>query len=271
MKYRFLLVVFIVSVNLGFSSETILVNEFLHQQGKVGNIEPKTIHLLVALCDNTYQGIVPVPAKIGNGQDPNNNLYWGCAFGVRTYFKKSAEWQFIGIQKASAPILERLLFKHKTENYYLIADAYDGRFISQCTLDFLNSACGKKLDTLKVGSINLGIGGNANLLAYIGHDGLMDFELPEKFVNTDNKRRDIMVLACYSKHYFSKVLKSANVNPLLWTSGLMCPEAYTIHDALHSYCKNEDVVTINNSAALAYSKYQKCSMKAAKNLLLSGW
>ncbi len=37
----------------------------------------KTIHVLVALCDNTYQGIVPVPEKIGNGQNPDQNLYWG--------------------------------------------------------------------------------------------------------------------------------------------------------------------------------------------------
>ncbi len=34
----------------------------------------KTIYIYVALCDNKYQGIVPVPAKIGNGQDPNNKL-----------------------------------------------------------------------------------------------------------------------------------------------------------------------------------------------------
>ena len=33
----------------------------------------KTIHVFVALCDNKYQGIVPVPPKIGNGQDLNNN------------------------------------------------------------------------------------------------------------------------------------------------------------------------------------------------------
>src|SRR5215510_12584294 len=55
----------------------------------------KTIHVYVALCDNKYQGIVPVPAKIGNGQDPDNNLYWGCAFGVRTFFKKSSDWKLI--------------------------------------------------------------------------------------------------------------------------------------------------------------------------------
>src|SRR5688572_22804615 len=32
--------------------------------------EAQVIHIFVALCDNKYQGIVPVPAKIGNGQDP---------------------------------------------------------------------------------------------------------------------------------------------------------------------------------------------------------
>ena len=46
----------------------------------------KTIHILTALCDNKYQGIVPVPKSIGNGQDPKNNLYWGCQNGILTYF-----------------------------------------------------------------------------------------------------------------------------------------------------------------------------------------
>jgi hypothetical protein len=34
----------------------------------------KVIHVLVALCDNENQGIVPVPAHLGNGEDPNRNL-----------------------------------------------------------------------------------------------------------------------------------------------------------------------------------------------------
>lgn len=48
----------------------------------------KVVHVVVALCDNKYQGIVPVPAMIGNGQDPSNNLYWGAAYGVKTFMKK---------------------------------------------------------------------------------------------------------------------------------------------------------------------------------------
>ena len=35
----------------------------------------RVVHVIVALCDNRYQGIVPVPERIGNGDDPRNNLY----------------------------------------------------------------------------------------------------------------------------------------------------------------------------------------------------
>jgi hypothetical protein len=51
----------------------------------------------------------------------------------------------------------------------------------------------------------------------------------------------------------------------------MCPEAYTLHDAVRSYIKNEPAASIRNSAAQAYSKYQKCGFNAAKNLLVTGW
>ena len=239
--------------------------------GQTDKNDAKTIHVFVALCDNTYQGIVPVPAAIGNGQDPNNNLYWGCAYGVRTFFKKSKEWTLLAARKSNGVILERLIFKHATQNYYLIADAYDGQYIKQCTKDFLNSSCGNKKDTLQINNKTLGIGGNASLLAYIGHDGLMDFQLSETFPNRDNKQRDVIILACYSKHFFSPYLKTANVNPLLWTTHLMCPEAYTLHDALSGYVNEATNENIREKAALAYAKYQKCSLKAAKGLLVTGW
>src|SRR3712207_6590162 len=48
----------------------------------------KVIHVLVALCDNENQGIVPVPAFLGNGEDAPRNLYWGAAFGIKTFFSK---------------------------------------------------------------------------------------------------------------------------------------------------------------------------------------
>jgi hypothetical protein len=231
-----------------------------------------TIHIMVALCDNKYQGIVKVPEKIGNGQDPDNNLYWGWGYGVRTYFKKSREWVFLRLEKAVSPyISERAVFKHVSKNYYLVADGYDGQYIKNCTVDFLNSASGQLKDTLHAGNKVIGISGNARLLSLIGHNGLMDFSLPILEGNKDGRRRDCIILACLSKNYFAPHLQKAGANPLLWTSGLMGPEAYTLHDALTGYVNKESVESIRMKAAQAYAKYTKCSVKAARNLLVTGW
>jgi hypothetical protein len=232
----------------------------------------KTIHILVALCDNQYQGIVPVPKAIGNGQDADNNLYWGCGYGIRTYFKKSSEWRLVRTDKShKGSRLERLVFKHANKDFYLVADAYDGRYIKECTVDLLKSCAGSKKDTLQADGKAIGLYGNASLLAYIGHDGLMDFTLAEQFPNTDGKVRDCIILACYSKRFFSPHLQQTKANPVVWTTNLMCPEAYTLHDALSGYVLGETNQQMRTRAASAYAKYQKCGQKAALGLLVTGY
>lgn len=231
----------------------------------------RTAHIFVALCDNKYQGIVPVPPKIGNGQDPDNNLYWGAMYGVKTYFKNSKDWNLVSSKKSENEILERLVFKHKIQNFYIIADAYDGKYIKKTTIDFLNSSTGQDKDTMHVAGKIIGIKGNSRLISYIGHNGLMDFNLADDFKNQDKKLRDIIILACYSQHYFSPLLKDGNVNPLVWSSHLMAPEAYILHDAISGYLSNESNHQIQKRAAAAYSKFQKCSLNAANKLLVTGW
>lgn len=234
-------------------------------------VSGKTIHVLVALCDNKYQGIVPVPKAIGNGQDAHNNLYWGCGYGIRTYFKKSSEWKLLSTQKDSGVVLERLVFKHATKDYYLVADAYDGEYIKQCTKDFLHSCSGEFKDTLTVDGKLIGLYGRAKLVSYIGHDGLMDFSLSHSYKNVDSETRDCIILACKSKQYFSEYIENAKANPLVWTTNLMCPEAYTLHDALTGYVAGENNEEIRTRAAKAYNKYQKCGERGARNLLVTGF
>ena len=189
----------------------------------------KTIHVFVALCDNKYQGIVPVPAKIGNGQDATTNLYWGAAFGIKTFFNKSSEWKLIEIKNNPAEnILERILFKHKTKNIYLLADAYDGQYIKQTTIDFLLACSGKGITTIPKDGREIPFGGAADIIAYVGHDGLMDFSLSDEFEKQNDEDRKAIMLACISKKYFSSHLKNTGAEPLLWSTGLMAPEAYIL-------------------------------------------
>ncbi len=237
----------------------------------------KVIHVFVALCDNKYQGIVPVPPKIGNGQDPDNNLYWGCSFGLREFFKKSKNW--ILIQKTKDPngkILETCIFKHKNSNTFMIADAYDGKEIKQSTIDFLTACAGQSKKIVFLNKINstypeLHAAGTADLICYIGHDGLMDFQLAEKFEVQDTLKREAIMLACISKKYFAPHLQQTKAQPLVWSTGLMSPEAYTLHAAIDKWIANESAFNIRAAAANAYHQYQKCSIKAAMNLLVSGY
>lgn len=228
-------------------------------------------HIFVALCDNKYQGIVPVPAGIGNGQDPQNNLYWGALYGMKTYFNKSKEWKLIRKTKIDNTILERLVYKHISQDFYLVADAYNGKEIKKSTSDFLYSSTGQFKDTLVISGKIIGINGNAQLIGYIGHDGLMDFNINDDFKNEDNIKREVIILACYSKRFFGPLLEDANITPLVWTTHLMAPEAYILHDALTGYLQNESNTSVQNRAAKAYAKYQNCSIKAARNLFVTGW
>jgi hypothetical protein len=163
------------------------------------------------------------------------------------------------------------VFKHAVKNCYLVADAYNGRYIKQCTQNFLSAASGSGKSTLTVNGKTLGINGNSSLIGYIGHDGLMDFDIDEVYENTDGKKRDVVVLACSSKSFFAPYLKDANINPLVWTTHLMCPEAYTLHDAITGYLLGEGNAAICKRAVAAYAKYQKCGLKAAGKLLVTGW
>jgi hypothetical protein len=234
--------------------------------------EGKVIHVLVALCDNENQGIVPVPAHLGNGEDAGRNLYWGAAFGVKTFFTKSGNWQKLDdIKHPKENVLERIVFKHKTENVYLIADAYRGSKIKETIVDFLSAVSGAKLENVKINNLPVQILGSANLIAFIGHNGLMDFNLEMSSLRKDEEKRDAVILACASKNYFAKHLKKTSANPLLWTTNLMAPEAYILHDALEGWIKGESEKQVQVRAAAAYAKYQKISQRAAQNLLVTGW
>lgn len=234
--------------------------------------QPRVVHVLVALCDNQYQGIVKVPAGIGNGQKPSTNLYWGAGYGVKTHFDRSAEWIRVPCAAAAEPyILDRAVWKHKDSAVYVVADAYDGRHIRQATVDLMRFASGTGAFTLEAGGTPIRVGGASQMVAYVGHDGLMDFQLEEVFQGTLSGERETIILACISKRYFQEPLRATGAYPLLWTTGLMAPEAYTLKAALNGWVARETGEQIHERAAKAYDQYQKCGITGARRLFATGW
>ena len=244
---------------------------FLLTSSCAGQASPRVVHVFVALADNQHQGIVPVPAALGNGSDPQRNLYWGAAYGVKTFFKSSSEWQLLSCGRGPKDaILDRCVFKSRHDDVFLVADAYQGSEIKSAVTDFLSSAAGVKSENIRIklnsSDVSIAAGGAADLLVYVGHDAFMDFQIPPIAGAKGSKPRQTIILACASKAFFGPYIQRTGAEPLLWTTGLMAPEAYTLKAALSGWIANEGNEVIRRLAAEAYDKYQKCGARAALHL-----
>jgi len=154
-----------------------------------------------------------------------------------------------------------------------VADAYDGARIREAIQDFLNAAAGAASPIVITGLNRTARDTfpDADLVAYVGHNGLMDFQVPAVVGAKDGRKRKFIILACASRTFFQSYMKQTGGEPLLWTTGLMAPEAYTLEAALNGWFAGEGSESIRMSAARAYDHYQRCGEQAARNLFASTW
>lgn len=265
----------ITGILFGFRNDVIHCPTKVAEMNFTGDSALRLIHVYVALCDNDSQGIVPVSKRMGNGNDPDNNLYWGNGYGVRTYFNNSEDWRLIAtIKKPTAEILERCVWKHRRYNCIMVADAWRGARIKPCTVEFLKSASGNNNDTLTVndnGSIKTLMLGQAHLVSYVGHDGLMDFTIENPPVRKDSSNKDVFILACASKLYFKDAIRTAGANPVLWTTNLLGPEAYVLKAGIDGWLLREPGEKICDRAAKAYDQYVHCGYNGARRIFTTGF
>lgn len=212
--------------------------------------EPKSVRVFVALCDNKTQGIIPVGEKIGNGDDPDANLYWGCSDGFGSYFKRSSKWDVVKSEKdISHSVMRRMELKHKEGDIVLLVDAYRGSEIRNCYIAFEDALASKEHD----------------LVAFIGHNVLMDTTLLDAKVVEKNQTKSV-VLSCRSESYCRGRLETLGSTPVLLTQQLMYPGAFILHDAIESWRNGGDLAAIRNAAGKAYAKNQGISVSAATNV-----
>jgi len=67
-------------------------------------------------------------------------------------------------------------------------------------------------------------------------------------------------------YFLCALLIALGCKPVLLTTGLMAPEAYTLDAAVNAWSQGKMGKTIKEHAAEAYNKYQKCGLKGARRL-----
>ncbi|MHC4914708.1 MAG: hypothetical protein ACYTGB_04380 [Planctomycetota bacterium] len=235
----------------------------------------RVVHVFVPLCDNRNQGIVKVVASLGNGQDPSGNLYWGARYGVKTFLARSGNWDRLpGVRRPASPeILDRAAFRCRVDEreVLLVADAYDGAHMRLALTHFFAAAAGRRLDEAVWRGGRASVAGGADMVAFTGHNGLMDLRLDGYPPRAGTAGPDCaVVLACRSRDYFTEPLKRAGCRPLVTNAGLMAPEAYTLDAIVRSWASGDTPERTRTAAAAAYSRYQKCPRTSALRLFVAG-
>lgn len=234
----------------------------------------RIVHVICCLCDNRHQGIVPVSPALGDGQNPRTNLYWGAMYGTRTFLVRSGRWEVLEPPPADAdgPVLDRLLLKRTVDGtvVYLFAEAYDGARMKEALESFCASAAGRLHRTLHLPPREgqpdaLPLHGSADLLCFVGHNGLMDgpVTMPTR---RDGWRQQAAVLACKSDAYFRRPLEKLGCSARVTTHGLMAPEAYSLEALIDAWARGGDEQAMRKAAADAYARYQRCRRSAAERL-----
>lgn len=245
-------------------------------EAKIEAGQPLLVHVFLPLCDNDHQGIVPVPASLGNGLKPASNLYWGAMYGLKSFFRRAAAWQKLSLAETKTPaaVLERVVFKTVLANQtkvYLVADAYRGDRMDSCLEDYFSALAGLKAEKVSLANgDSIVVGANADLLVFNGHNGLMDVSVDVPPSQRD-RPVDGVTIACASYDYFLPKFEAAGAFPLLTTLNLLAPEAYVLEQVVLSWARLETAPKVRAAAGRAYHKYQKCGLKGATRLFQAGY
>ena len=249
-------------------------------KAKVANKQPLVVHLFVPLCDNEHQGIVPTTASLGNGFSLRSNLYWATTNGVKRYFKEKKHWKLLqsikNVYKDSV-VLERVIFRRTYPNQatvYIIADAYRGDKML-ATLNHFSRAMSNnysKRITLPDSS-RIDIHGGADLVVFNGHNGFLDFaeDIPTKFYNTTNSKKDMVAIACFANEYFEREALRAQAYPIVRAKSTLHPGAFIVSAIIDDWAMLLPVEEMRLSAGSAYCNIHNCSVQTSKNLFYKGW
>lgn len=211
-----------------------------------------------------------------NQSDPAHNLYWGNLYGHSALFSRPAEI------RARLPFFTVTDYATTPERSFpedpVAAKVFEARVpgatgkLEIVTLAYADMARAVRdmATHLKTGAVPRSLAGDAVLgpllarsyvIGYWGHNiyyGGADIDDLESVARTtDDLPRGVFVVGCQSARWFPQKFLDGSIEPLLFTTTNMAPEAYiavSLYDGLARGLEREE---IRRNVARAYAVYQK--------------
>lgn len=233
--------------------------------------KPLVVEVHVPLCDNTI--IRCGNAKLGDGDQPDPNLYWSTTPGFGEWFRRRGSgWTRVALagdsgdpdvlaihvyrRTVATPAAWRARGAPKTLEVDLVARAWRGRAIDRALAAYADDVSGKgERPVALADGTTLHAGGAAQLVAFVGHNRLMDLDA-FAWPAAGAAPIGAIAIACDTAPYMKREVSAPTRVPLLMTSDLLFANAAPLEAVVLAFARGEGYATMRRDAAAAYAGVQ---------------
>lgn len=236
--------------------------------------KPLVVQVHVPLCERT---IIPCGNdRLGDGDNPRTNLYWATTEGFLGWFgRKRSGWKAVlkasGDAIGEADVLDLRVWRRtvpasaawraagapRTVEVYVVAQAWRGTAIDRALARYAEDLYGARTQTITLADgTTLAAGGDAHVVAYVGHNRLMDldaFDWRAIAARGDQRSRGVIAIACHTAPYMQGVVPGPHQVPLVLTRDFMLASSAALEGAVVAFAKDGDYAAIRRGAAAGYA------------------
>ena len=232
---------------------------------------PVVVQAHVPLCDNN---IIRCGRRgLGDGDDPDRNLYWATSGGFRGWFKrKDRGWRLVHQgPHGHRDILEVMVWRRQFSAtrawrargvsssfpVYVVAFAWRGSAIEAAMDAYADDLFGARPRVVILADgTELQAGGAAHIVAYVGHNGWMDVNDYAWPARTQTARKGTIAVACITADYLAEDVVAEGRVPLLMTRTLLFAGAHSFEGAVSEFARGGSLKRIRRAAISAYAQGQ---------------
>ncbi|MBK9036626.1 MAG: hypothetical protein IPL61_36150 [Myxococcales bacterium] len=235
---------------------------------------PLVVQVHVPLCERTI--IACGNDRLGDGDSPRTNLYWATTEGFLGWFgRKRSGWTQVLAATGDAigepdvldlrvwrrelptPAAWRAAGAPKRVAVYVVAQAWRGTQIDRALTRYAEDLYGAHAQAIALpDGTTLAAGGDAHVVAYVGHNRLMDlaaFDWAAIAARGDQRSRGVIAIACHTAPYMQGVVPGPHQVPLVLTRDFMLASAAALEGAVVAFARGGDYAAVRRGAAQGYA------------------
>ena len=217
--------------------------------------KPLVVEVHVPLCDNS---IIPCGnARLGDGENPETNLYWSTTPGFGRWFaRRGGGWKReVLAETGDKDVLTVHVYRRTvrassawrkagapaTFSLEVIVRAWRGTAIDRALAQYAKDVSADD---------------GAHIVAWVGHNRLMDlasFEWPAPAKTT----KGTIAIACHTAAYMEESVSASTRVPLLMTRDFLFANAAPLEGAVLAFASGGTYAQIRSDAAAAYAGVRK--------------